>query len=72
MVETSEDGLSANFSKYDADNSGNIDKDELKACLNDLGYFPDDEKLNKAYLTLDANQDGTIDYNEFRGWYLNG
>lgn len=34
------------FAKYDADNSGNISIDELKVCLEDLGYELADEKIS--------------------------
>lgn len=61
-----------NFYKYDADQSGTIDRQELKNCLNDLGYTLNDQEIEEAYQNLDVNGDGVIDYNEFRVWYLNG
>ena len=60
------------FYKYDKDNSGTIDRDEFKTCVADLGYELQADELVKAYDALDINQDGVIDYNEFRVWYLNG
>lgn len=37
------------FYKYDVDGSGTIDKDELRTCLEDLGYNMNDNQLDKAY-----------------------
>jgi Ca2+-binding EF-hand superfamily protein len=61
-----------NFYKYDADQSGTIDRGELMTCLKDLGYDLDENELEKAFSNLDINGDGVIDYNEFRVWFLNG
>lgn len=37
-----------------------------------MDYKIKDKDLKIAYKVLDINKDGTIDYNDFRTWYLNG
>lgn len=60
------------FLKYDTEGKGALDKQELKVCLKEMDYKIKDKDLKIAYKVLDINKDGTIDYNDFRTWYLNG
>ena len=60
------------FFKYDSEGKGSLDKQELKVCLKEMDYKIKDKDLKIAYKALDINKDGTIDYNDFRTWYLNG
>ena len=53
------------FKKYDADNSGAIDKVELASLCKDLGVPLDDAQLDAAIEDLDVNKDGVIDLDEF-------
>ena len=64
------------FEKYDVDKSGNIDKDELKALMIDLGM---NKGLNEDQFERDVQSeleqsdfgaaDGKLDYDEFVGFY---
>ena len=55
------------FEKYDVDKSGNIDKDELKALMIDLGM---NKGLNEDQFESDFGAaDGKLDYDEFVGLY---
>lgn len=60
------------FKKYDADNSGAIDKSELQNLCKDLGVPLDDAQLDEAIADLDINKDGVIDLNEFSKWWFSG
>lgn len=60
------------FKKYDADNSGAIDKAELGNLCKDLGVPLDDAQLDAAIEDLDVNKDGVIDLNEFCKWWFSG
>lgn len=40
--------------------------------MKDLGYDLNEAEIEAAHASLDANGDGSVDYNEFRTWYLNG
>jgi len=58
------------FAKVDADNSGTIDKAELRKCLKDLDYHPTDDELDEIMINLDKSKDGLIDKEEFKAWYI--
>jgi len=57
------------FNKYDSDCSSSIDITELRNCCYDLGHYLSDEELSVAIHKLDANGDGTVQYNEFLAWW---
>jgi calmodulin len=60
------------FKKYDKDNGGNIDKNELQALSTELGRPLTIDELGEALLDLDLNKDGVIDFNEFKRWWFSG
>ena len=62
--------VKATFKQVDADQSGFIDKDELRNVLQKLGGNVTEDEVDACYAELDENEDGKIDYNEFSGWYM--
>ena len=59
------------FDQVDTDGSGQIDKAELKAAMNQVAQesdieAPSEEEVEKALKELDADMSGTIDVNEFK------
>merc|ERR1711976_619648 len=59
------------FKKYDADNSKALDKDELKILFRDLCDIMEkpimtDEQFNIIYHELDEDNNGTVEYDEFK------
>ena len=60
------------FNKYDKDQGGYIDTEELKLIAIEEGFDPKDENFNKTIYSLDLNQDGDINLNEFVMWYKIG
>jgi len=60
------------FMKFDSDQSGAIDKDELAELSATLGNKLSNENLDKAMTDLDMNGDGVIDLDEFARWYFTG
>ena len=50
----------------DEDNSGSIDVTELKYLMLSFGQKLSDKKINKLLKKIDKNQDGQIDYDEFK------
>ena len=70
MVARIKGDVRATFRQVDADQSGYIDKEELRAVLQKLGGQVNDEEVDKCYKELDENDDGKIDFEEFSKWYL--
>ena len=59
------------FQKYDRDGSGAIDAGELFLLAKDLGLPLAPEELAAAVDTLDADDSGEIDLDEFVAWWRN-
>lgn len=56
------------FAKYDKDNSGLIDKNEILQLLHDLGWAETEEEAQKAIDGMDVNKDGQLELEEFMRW----
>lgn len=54
------------FNKYDTDNNGKLELDELVSLLYDIGLCVKPEVAMKL---LDLNDDGTITFDEFYNWW---
>ena len=59
------------FETADKDHSGAIDRSELEACMLDVAIKlgcskPDKEAIDKEFLKLDTDKNGTIDFKEFQ------
>ena len=53
------------FAEFDKDNSGAIDRYELKATLESMGQNPTDEELFDMIAAVDDDNSGEIDFSEF-------
>eukprot|EP00831_Metopus_contortus_P009669 TRINITY_DN1372_c0_g1_i3.p1 TRINITY_DN1372_c0_g1~~TRINITY_DN1372_c0_g1_i3.p1 ORF type:complete len:437 (-),score=89.71 TRINITY_DN1372_c0_g1_i3:35-1345(-) len=60
------------FTKFDKDNSGFIELDEIKSIAKELGLEMTPEEASAYLKDLDTNQDGKISYDEFVQWWLSG
>lgn len=61
------------FDKIDANKNGEIDKEELKTCLQDLGTPEDqltEEKIDEVMKQIDKNNNGHASKADFTLWYL--
>ena len=58
--------LTEAFHKADTDGDGKLSHEELKDLIQSLGLEEDEEKLNKFVMEVDADNDGTIDLDEFQ------
>jgi Ca2+-binding EF-hand superfamily protein len=53
------------FDLFDTDKSGEIDTDELKQALSNLGIDAKNQTLQNMINDIDKNSSGTIDFDEF-------
>ena len=53
------------FSKMDGDDSGSLQKDEMKESFAKMKIVLSDEQFEEFFVTFDPNGDGEIDYKEF-------
>lgn len=64
--------LKSFFGKYDVDNNGVIDKDEIGALLEALGITVEEKDLEAGILEMDIDGNGKISYDEFARWFFTG
>ncbi|KAH9524732.1 hypothetical protein Btru_027645 [Bulinus truncatus] len=57
--------LAALFKKYDADNSGYLDKNELRKILEASGHKFTEQEINEILKNADKSGDGKISFEEF-------
>ena len=60
------------FSRHDADGSGRLDCDELRALCAEMGYTLSPEEVNRAMMKLDEGGTGTVSLQDFLYWYSVG
>eukprot|EP01062_Namystynia_karyoxenos_P033114 TRINITY_DN24377_c0_g1_i1.p1 TRINITY_DN24377_c0_g1~~TRINITY_DN24377_c0_g1_i1.p1 ORF type:complete len:1536 (+),score=449.81 TRINITY_DN24377_c0_g1_i1:100-4608(+) len=53
------------FRTFDKDGSGTIDTDELREVMNCLGVRVSDDELRELQMTVDTNNSGEIEFDEF-------
>lgn len=61
--------LRARFDNYDKDGNGQIDVTEFGRLLLALGLGYSDAQIAAAFASIDVNQSGVIDYDEFCRWW---
>lgn len=60
-----EDQIKQAWSLFDDDDSGKIDKNELKLVMQKLGLNPTQDELTEIVNDIDKDGDGDIDFSEF-------
>ena len=53
------------FNKFDVDNSGEIDRDELKKVFKEIGKDASDREIDRVMTQFDLDGSGDIEYDEF-------
>ena len=61
--------VQALFDAYDADGSGELDRDEMATLAEDLGIELDETELDNAMLQMDSDGNGTVSFFEFYSWW---
>ncbi|KIV93454.1 hypothetical protein PV10_04667 [Exophiala mesophila] len=70
FVEHAEKELWQLFESIDRDNSGALDKDELRAAFSRSGLTISNAKLDQFFDEVDTNHDGEISFEEWRNFLL--
>eukprot|EP01052_Picozoa_sp_SAG31_P008083 SAG31_NODE_399_length_16247_cov_19.137540_11_plen_526_part_00 len=58
------------FDKYDIDNSGSLDKEEVSHAAAMLGLVIGTNDIDRTFAEMDTDGDGTISFSEFNAWWL--
>ena len=61
--------LRQEFDRADTDKSGAIDEDEFAALVASLGVTLTAEEFQVAFLAIDINGNGHIEFGEFENWW---
>lgn len=61
--------LRKEFDRFDADTNGYIDEAEFSALVHSLDSTLTGEKAAIAFLALDVNGNGRIEFGEFSAWW---
>jgi Ca2+-binding EF-hand superfamily protein len=64
-LQASNQDIVANFAKFDDDGSGELDVDEFRAALLEMGLGMDDEQMGLVMREIDTDGGGTISIDEF-------
>jgi len=57
------------FRKFDADGNGSIDKEEWRKLARSVNINMADADLDKMFMIVDTDANGTIEYDEFERWF---
>ena len=57
------------FQEADADGSGGLDRDEIRALARSLGNPLSEEELNVAMREMDEDGGGSVEFDEFLAWF---
>eukprot|EP01062_Namystynia_karyoxenos_P060218 TRINITY_DN51745_c0_g1_i1.p1 TRINITY_DN51745_c0_g1~~TRINITY_DN51745_c0_g1_i1.p1 ORF type:complete len:314 (+),score=114.06 TRINITY_DN51745_c0_g1_i1:69-944(+) len=68
-VGTSENEIRAAFQRFDLNGDGHIDASELGALCSSLSLHIDEVELQRALEMLDADRNGTVEFDEFMVWF---
>ncbi|PIP79956.1 MAG: calcium sensor EFh [Deltaproteobacteria bacterium CG17_big_fil_post_rev_8_21_14_2_50_51_6] len=58
-----------NFDFFDRDGNGRIDEKEFAELILAIEPHAKIAEIEKGFIEIDADQDGSIDFNEFVSWW---
>ena len=59
------------FNSMDTDGNQSLSKSEIKEAMKKCNSYPSNSQLDQIMNEFDANHDGQIDFNEFKGMISN-
>lgn len=65
-----EQTLRNDFDQFDTDKNGYIDEEEFASLIEFLGIEFSKQQTATAFLAIDVNGNGRIEFGEFRSWWL--
>ena len=69
MSEETDTELRREFDRFDDDKNGSIDEDEFGRLVVALGVKFTPEQTATAFLAIDIDGNGRVDFREFKGWW---
>lgn len=67
---TDEATLRTDFEQFDTDKNGYIDLKEFTSLVDFLGIEFSEPQTSAAFVAIDADASGRIEFDEFRVWWL--
>lgn len=56
------------FQVFDKDQSGTIDRNELRGAMSALGFEPSDEEFMRMFMDMDTDGNGQVEFDEYFDW----
>lgn len=69
MTEAEASDLALQFGRFDLNDDGRLDTQEVRAMAGQLGIDLSSEEASAAIKVMDKNSDGLIEFSEFAGWW---
>jgi calcium-binding protein CML len=67
--QNSEAELRQKFDRADTNKNGSVDEDEFMVLVRTLGVTLTPEEVQVAFLAIDINGNGRIEFGEFKNWW---
>jgi len=64
------DDLRSKFDEFDADRDGSISEAEFTVLVASLGVRFDAGQVYTAFMAIDVDGNGRIEFGEFRSWWM--
>lgn len=62
--------LQETFAYFDEDGNGRIDRGEFKRLMEALGADMPDDEVEVGFDSIDSDDDGAIEFDEFAVWWV--
>jgi hypothetical protein len=69
LTEKQAGNIALAFSEFDLNDNGSLDISEIGNLCSSLGWKLEEAELKEAYMTLDTDENGKVDFKEFVDWW---